>query len=65
MPLDVHVDRIARRLGLLARKQTDWQAVLELTGRLRAFSPEDPVRYDFALFGIGVLAKSEGSALFL
>ncbi|MCO6477549.1 MAG: TIGR02757 family protein [Phaeodactylibacter sp.] len=55
MPLDVHVDRVARRLGLLQRKQTDWQAVLELTGRLRRFDPEDPVKYDFALFGLGVL----------
>ena len=57
MPLDVHVDRVARRMGLLRRKQTDWQAVLELTGNLRAFDPEDPVKYDFALFGLGVLEK--------
>lgn len=55
MPLDVHVDRIARRLGLLERKQTDWLAVLELTERLRQFDPQDPVKYDFALFGMGVL----------
>lgn len=55
MPLDVHVDRVARRLGLLQRKQTDWQAVLELTERLRQYDPEDPVKYDFALFGLGVL----------
>lgn len=54
MPLDVHVERVARRLGLLARKQTDWQAVLELTAALRRFDPEDPVKYDFALFGLGV-----------
>jgi len=57
MPLDVHVDRVARRLGLLKRKQTDWQAVLELTDTLRAFDPDDPVKYDFALFGMGVLEK--------
>jgi uncharacterized protein (TIGR02757 family) len=57
IPLDVHVDRIARRLGLLERKQTDWKAVLELTEALRAFDPDDPVKYDFALFGIGVLEK--------
>ena len=57
MPLDVHVDRIARRLGLLRRKATDWQAVLELTEQLRTFDPKDPVKYDFALFGIGVLEK--------
>jgi len=55
MPLDVHVDRVARQLGLLERKQRDWRAVLELTDRVRAFDPDDPVKYDFALFGIGVL----------
>ena len=55
MPLDVHVDRIARRLGLLHRRQTDWQAVLELTENLRRFDPADPVKYDFALFGLGVI----------
>lgn len=58
MPLDVHVDRIARRFSLLERKQTDWQAVLELTERLRRYDPNDPVKYDFALFGLGVLEKS-------
>ncbi|MCO6487547.1 MAG: TIGR02757 family protein [Phaeodactylibacter sp.] len=57
MPLDVHVDRVARRLGLLRRKQTDWQAVLELTERLRQYDPDDPVKYDFALFGLGVLEQ--------
>ncbi len=57
IPLDVHVDRIARRFGLLQRKQTDWLAVLELTERLRKFDPDDPVKYDFALFGVGVLEK--------
>ncbi len=55
MPLDVHVDRVARQLGLLERKQRDWRAVLELTDRVRAFDAQDPVKYDFALFGIGVL----------
>lgn len=55
MPLDVHVERHARRLGLLERKQTDWQAVLELTARLREFDPDDPVKYDFALFGLGAI----------
>lgn len=59
IPLDVHVERVARRLGLLQRKQTDWQAVLELTKNLRVFDPSDPVRYDFALFGIGVLESKE------
>jgi uncharacterized protein (TIGR02757 family) len=57
IPLDVHVERVARRLGLLHRKQTDWLAVLELTENLRVFDPEDPVKYDFALFGLGVLEK--------
>ncbi|MBI5914498.1 MAG: TIGR02757 family protein [Bacteroidetes bacterium] len=57
IPLDVHVERIARKFGLLERRQTDWQAVLELTDRLRAFDPNDPVRYDFALFGLGILEK--------
>lgn len=57
MPLDVHVDRHARRLGLLRRQQSDWQAVLELTESLRALDPADPVKYDFALFGMGVLDK--------
>jgi uncharacterized protein (TIGR02757 family) len=55
IPLDVHVDRVARRMSLLTRKQTDWQAVLELTAALRSFDQEDPVKYDFALFGLGVL----------
>lgn len=57
IPLDVHVDRIARRYGLLERKQTDWKAVLELTEKLRTFDANDPVKYDFALFGLGVLEK--------
>ena len=57
MPLDVHVDRIARRFTLLQRKQRDWKAVLELTENLRQFDAEDPVKYDFALFGMGVLEK--------
>lgn len=55
MPLDVHVERVARQLRLLERKQRDWQAVLELTQRLKEFDPDDPVKYDFALFGMGVL----------
>ncbi|MEO1260440.1 MAG: TIGR02757 family protein [Bacteroidota bacterium] len=57
MPLDVHVDRIARRFKLVDRKQTDWLTVLELTENLRKFDPNDPVKYDFALFGLGVLEK--------
>ncbi|WP_394353874.1 TIGR02757 family protein [Spirosoma taeanense] len=59
MPIDVHVNRVARKLGLLTRQvgksaQPDWKAALELTGVLRQFDPADPVRYDFALFGLGV-----------
>ncbi len=57
MPLDLHVIRVARRFGLLQRKPADWTAALELTERLKAFDPKDPVKYDFALFGLGVLEK--------
>lgn len=56
-PLDVHVARVARQLGLLQRPQSDWQAALELTERLRTFNTTDPVKYDFALFGMGVMEK--------
>jgi uncharacterized protein (TIGR02757 family) len=55
IPLDVHVEKVARRMGLLERPQTDWKAVLELTQRLREFDPDDPVRYDFALFGLSAM----------
>lgn len=58
MPLDVHVERVARQLGLIQRKQRDWLTVLELTENLAQFDPQDPVKYDFALFGLGVLNKS-------
>ncbi len=54
IPLDVHVARIGRELGLITRKQNDRKTVEELTACLREFSPEDPVRYDYALFGVGV-----------
>ncbi len=60
-PCDVHVDRVARKLGLIKRKQTDWQTALELTDRLKRFDPEDPVRYDFALFGLGVVENGSRS----
>nr|WP_199075550.1 TIGR02757 family protein [Pedobacter sp. ASV19] len=56
-PCDVHVDRVARKLGLIARKQTDWRTAMELTTELRRFDPIDPVKYDFALFGLGVEEK--------
>jgi len=54
VPLDVHTGRVGRSLGLLTRKQDDWRAVLELTDALRAMDPVDPVRYDIALFALGV-----------
>ncbi len=54
-PLDVHVARVAKRMGLLQRSQTDWLAALELTQYLRTLDPADPVKYDFALFGTGVM----------
>jgi uncharacterized protein (TIGR02757 family) len=53
-PCDLHVDRVARNLKLIKRKQTDWQTALELTEQLRKFDPTDPVKYDFALFGLGI-----------
>lgn len=58
VPLDVHTGRVGRELGLLKRTQDDWKAVEELTAALRRFDPLDPVKYDIALFGIGV--KKEG-----
>jgi uncharacterized protein (TIGR02757 family) len=56
-PLDVHVGNIARKYGLLSRKQNDWKAVEELTANLRGFDRNDPIKYDFALFGMGVFEK--------
>lgn len=56
-PLDVHSGQVARKLGLLKRSQNDWKAVEELTAALRKFNVADPVRYDFALFGLGVFEK--------
>lgn len=57
IPLDVHVGRVARDLGLLQRTQDDWRAALELTASLRAYDRKDPVKYDFALFGAGVAGE--------
>jgi uncharacterized protein (TIGR02757 family) len=57
-PLDVHSGRHARQWGLLKRKQNDWKAVMELTANLRQLHPDDPVRYDFALFGYGISNRS-------
>lgn len=56
-PLDVHSGRVARALGLLTRKQNDAKAVLELDNSLRRLDPADPVKYDYALFGLGAFEK--------
>lgn len=56
-PCDVHVDRVARKFGLIQRKQTDWKTALELTENLRSLDADDPVKYDYALFGLGVIEK--------
>ena len=56
-PLDVHVARVAKHFGLLTRPHPDWQAALELTDQLRILDAQDPVKYDFALFGLGVMEK--------
>ncbi|MBK8669476.1 MAG: TIGR02757 family protein [Saprospiraceae bacterium] len=57
IPLDVHVENYARKLGLLTHKQRDWKAVVEITNHLRKMNPLDPVVYDYALFGLGVGLK--------
>lgn len=64
IPLDVHVGRISRELGLLNRRSDDRKAAVELTGRLRRYRPDDPVLYDYALFGIGVSqsGKTQGAS---
>ena len=56
-PLDVHVVRVAKNLGLLQRNNADWTAAVELTEVLKTFDENDPVKYDFALFGLGILEK--------
>jgi len=56
-PCDLHVDRVARKLKLISRKQTDWTTALELTENLRTLDPKDPIKYDFALFGLGIEEK--------
>lgn len=56
-PLDVHSGNVARKLGILTRRQNDWKAVHELDTKLRSFDKKDPVKYDFALFGLGVFEK--------
>lgn len=54
IPLDVHVSNVSRKMGLLKRSSNDFKAVLELTDKLREFDSEDPIKYDFAMFGVGV-----------
>lgn len=56
-PIDLHVARVSKKLGLLKRKQVDWIAAVELTGALRQLDKEDPVKYDFALFNLGIIEK--------
>ncbi len=56
-PVDLHVERVARKLKLIRRKQLDWQTAIELTAQLRKLDPVDPVKYDFALFGLGIEEK--------
>jgi uncharacterized protein (TIGR02757 family) len=56
-PIDVHVARVAKRFHLIERKQIDWQTALQLTSYLKKFDPDDPAKYDFALFGLGVVEK--------
>lgn len=56
-PIDVHVARVSRSFGILQRKQTDWLAAMELTEYCRTLDPKDPVKYDFALFSLGVIEK--------
>jgi uncharacterized protein (TIGR02757 family) len=56
-PVDLHVARVARSFGLIRRKQTDWETAMELTEELRLMDPVDPVKYDFALFGLGIMDK--------
>lgn len=56
-PIDLHVARVARHFNILERKQTDWQAAIELTGYLKRLDSKDPVKYDFALFSLGAVEK--------
>jgi len=55
--LDLHVARVARRFGLISRKQSDWETAMQLTHALRAMDKDDPVKFDFALFGLGAAEK--------
>ena len=62
-PLDVHVARVAKQFNLLQRTQSDWKAAIELTGYLRTLDKDDPVKYDFALFGMGIANNKEVKSL--
>lgn len=64
IPLDVHVGNVSRQLGLLDRRANDRRAVMQLTDALRAMRPDDPVFYDYALFGLGIEAKVAQNAKF-
>lgn len=65
IPLDLHTGNVSRQLGLLTRKQNDIRAVEELTTRLREFDPIDPIRYDFALFGLGAFKNTNNDKTIL
>jgi uncharacterized protein (TIGR02757 family) len=62
-PTDLHVERVARKLKLIDRKQVDWRTAVELTQNLRMFDPNDPVKYDFALFGLGIEEQFQNQIL--
>jgi len=57
IPLDIHVSRVARRFGLIEDERVNWKTAEALTDELRKFDPEDPVKYDYALFGLGIMEK--------
>lgn len=65
IPLDTHSSRVARELGLLERSQNDWTAVEQLTENLRCLDPLDPIRFDYALFGIGIARKEISNGIYL
>ena len=56
-PIDLHVGRVAKKLGMISRNAVDWKTAVELTEHLKQLDPKDPVKYDFALFGLGVAEK--------
>jgi uncharacterized protein (TIGR02757 family) len=60
IPVDAHIQRIARYLGLTSRRQADWRMAREITASLRRLDPDDPVKYDFALCHLGISAGCDG-----